>query len=281
MIRALNKPHYIFRPSQLVRRLAGGKPEVVSLPWGLSIGVNPAEDIGHALVTTGIYDLAVSEALWRLTDSDDVALDVGANIGYMSALLSARAARVVAFEPHPQLFERLSANVGRWRGNIEVRQLALSDESGEECLCIPNEFERNEGVAFVSGSAGAGRHIKVRAVRLADLKIENVGIAKIDVEGRELNVLRGAGRLIGQVRDVVFEEHGTHPTPATLYLQERGYQLFYLGRTMFGPTLTPIGHTPRTRDPFAPQSCLATLDAARALKRMRPRGWQVLRATSK
>lgn len=280
MIKLLNKPYYVFRPSQLVRRLAGGAPESVNLPWGPSIRVNPAEDIGHALATTGVYDLAVSEALWRLTEPGDVALDVGANIGYMSALLSARAARVVAFEPHPQLFERLSANVKGWKGDIEVHQLALSDESGEECLCIPDEFERNEGLAFISRSDGARRHIKVRAARLSDLKVDGVGIAKIDVEGRELNVLRGAGRLIGRIRDVVFEEHGTHPTPATLYLQERGYQLFYLARTMFGPTLTSVRHTPQARDPYAPQNCLATLDADRARKRMKPRGWRVLRAAS-
>ena len=280
MIRALNKPYYIFRPSQLVRRLAGRAPENIKLPWGARISINPNEDIGHALATTGVYDLTVSEVLWRLTEPDDVALDVGANIGYMSALLSARAARVVAFEPHPHLFERLSANVKGWKGNVEVHQLALSDESGEESLCIPDGFERNEGVAFVSHHAAVGRYIKVRAVRLADLNIDKVGIAKVDVEGRELNVLRGAGRLIGQVRDIVFEEHGTHPTPATLYLQERGYHLFYLGRKMFGPTLTPVQHTPRTRDCYAPQNCLATLDAGRAQERMKPRGWRVLKAAS-
>lgn len=276
MIRALNKPYYLFRPSQLVRRLAGGVPERVNLPWGPSIAINPAEDIGHALATTGVYDLTVSEALWRLTEPDDVALDVGANIGYMSALLSARAARVVSFEPHPQLFERLAANVSGWKGNVELHRLALSDEAGEVWLCIPEGFERNGGVAFISHSAGAGRSITVRAARLADLNVGGVGIAKIDVEGRELHVLRGAGSLVGQIRDIVFEEHGTHPTPTTVYLQERGYQLFYLGRKMFGPTLTPVRHAPRARDPYAPQNCLATLDAGRARERMEPRGWRVL-----
>jgi FkbM family methyltransferase len=275
----LNKPHYIFRPSQIVRRLIRRAPDTVNLPWGLPISINPNEDIGHSLATTGIYDLTVSEALWRLTDSSDVALDVGANIGYMSALLSVRAASVISFEPHPQLFERLSLNIQRWKANIEIHQLALSDRSGEALLSLSEAFERNEGVGSISYPSVTGRNIKVQTVKLSDLKIDNIRIAKIDVEGHELNVLRGAGPLVGQLRDIVFEEHGTIPTPTTQYLHARGYELFYVGRKMFGPSLISIQTSPKRRDPYAPQSLLATLDVARAQKRMKPLGWRVLKSS--
>ena len=61
-------------------------------------------------------DLAVSEALWRLLDPGALALDVGANIGFMTNLMAWRSGpcgRVLAFEPHPEVFRSLAENVER------------------------------------------------------------------------------------------------------------------------------------------------------------------------
>ena len=54
------------------------------------------------------FDLISCEAIWRLLDEGELALDVGANIGYMTSLMAARLGkngRVIAFEPHPVLFQ--------------------------------------------------------------------------------------------------------------------------------------------------------------------------------
>ena len=97
MIGPLSKPWYFHRPGQLLRRLWSGlvglpsAPVVVLLPWGVELEVDPRETIGRAIWTTGIYDLAVSETLFRLTRSGDLVVDAGANIGYMSGLLAVRA----------------------------------------------------------------------------------------------------------------------------------------------------------------------------------------------
>src|SRR5882724_1375106 len=106
----LNKPEYWFRPRQLCRKAffeLGYYTRTASawvyLPWGLRVAVNPHESIGKSLLTHGVYDLAVSETIWRLTEPGDSCLDVGANIGYMTSLLAVRAAesgKVFSFEPH-------------------------------------------------------------------------------------------------------------------------------------------------------------------------------------
>ena len=86
----LNRPEYIFRPAQVYKRLSHFKAkqtnqfENVSLPWGVNITVRPDEVIGRSLWSMGIYDLSVTETLWRLIDSGETAVDVGANIGYGS-----------------------------------------------------------------------------------------------------------------------------------------------------------------------------------------------------
>src|SRR5579872_6967542 len=96
--RLLNKPHYIYRPGQAIirlgRLLGGAKPagawEEAVLPWGLPIRYHPAEQIGNSIWRLGLYDLCVSETLWRLLDAGETALDVGANFGHMTSVMAVR-----------------------------------------------------------------------------------------------------------------------------------------------------------------------------------------------
>jgi len=113
----LNMPEYWFRPKQLFQKLlfAPGRHSSdasagVRLPWGIEMWVNPHETIGKSLLTCGVYELAISEFVWRLTAQGDRCLDSGADIGYMTSLLAAKtgpSGEVSSFEPHPQVFERL------------------------------------------------------------------------------------------------------------------------------------------------------------------------------
>ena len=68
----LNKPEYLFRPQQLLRRLLAlrtpglGRERTFPLPWGLPLTVDSQDTIGRAVWHLGLYDLLVSETLWRL-----------------------------------------------------------------------------------------------------------------------------------------------------------------------------------------------------------------------
>src|SRR5579863_10360378 len=117
---ALQRPEYIFRPSQIVRRLRWGfraaseRYSTVRLPWGLPIRVERTETLGESIGRLGVYQLPVCESILRLVDPDEAAIDAGANIGLMTSIIAVAVGpngRVISFEPHPQIFGELSLNV--------------------------------------------------------------------------------------------------------------------------------------------------------------------------
>ena len=297
--RYLNKPHYLFRPRQIFARIAyairGGRRHpgeiwTTSLPWGLELSFAPSEMIGSSIARTGVYDLVVSEALSRLTDRGDLAVDAGANIGYMSSILALRAGRpgrVLAFEPHPQVCDLLRRNVGRWPDDVlapvEVREVAVSDRNGHGWLRIDEGFPANMGsaqVALAASEEDEGRRIAL--VRLDDeLQGASVGVLKLDVEGHELHALQGAEAAIsdGRLRDVVFESHEGFPSPVTDLLGAAGYRVFALRQSLLGPELAEPGGS--GLQGWEPSSYLATLEPERAGTRFRPRGWTVLAKASR
>jgi FkbM family methyltransferase len=291
-VSVLNQPHFVFRPSQVLRRIGqklGGPPGAgqyhqSTLPWGLPIRYRPDEHIGEFIYHHGLYDLCVSEVLYRLADPGAVALDVGANIGQMSSVLAARSGpkgRVHAFEPHPEIHEELSANAALWKVNpraapVEAHRLALSDAAGIGHLSMSSSFDDNRGTASLVETAGA-RTFEVPLQRLDEVIAQDavVGVMKLDVEGHELGVLKGATKLLerGAIRDIVFEDYGDPPTLVMKLLRSCGYQIFNVESKFFGLEVTPTTERVRTHD--APPNYLATLDPERALGRLSQRGWAV------
>ena len=119
-MKRLWKPWYVWRPWQLVSRLdysirgpRAGYTEM-RIAWGMSILADARKTIGRSIRTTGIYDLAVSEILARVVRPGDTVVDAGANVGYMTLLTAIAAGpsgKVMAWEPHPELFGVLKRNV--------------------------------------------------------------------------------------------------------------------------------------------------------------------------
>jgi hypothetical protein len=104
-----------------------------------------------------------------------------------------------------------------------------------------------------------------------------VSVLKLDVEGHELAVLRGAGRALcdGAIRHIVFEEHAGPMAPSCRCLSARGFTVLKIDWATRGPLLAPLSAAMQ-RLHEAP-SYLATLDAPTALARCDGRGWQCLR----
>ena len=250
------------------------------MPWGCPIEIDVGETIGRSIWTAGVYDLAVVEVLFRLADPNLLAVDVGANIGAMSGALAARSGEVWAFEPHPEVFPRLSKNVARFAGQTafapcSVYQVALSDSDGEVCLETPEDFAGNRGTARVTTGCG----ITVPAARLdTRLQGRSVGIMKVDVEGHELSVFRGTeGSLdAGRIRHLVFEDHIGSDSPVGRLLIGHGYTLFEIGWRLGGPIIGALGSGTHRR--YEAPSYLATREPQAALARCRDRGWLCLRS---
>lgn len=296
-ILSIFKPEYFFNPTQFARRLVLGikAPTVGQVtartPWGWALGVHPGEDLGKSVLYLGVYDLVASEVIWRLTDPGETTLDLGANIGYMTGLLARRvgqSGRVVSFEAHPEIAEELRANVVRWRGLagdrvIRVHELAVSDREGTVFIEEPDEFATNRGIARVAEGSNAGpggsRVLTVPCGTLDSMvsDIGPIGLAKMDVEGHEAAVLRGAKKALScrQVRDWVFEHHPEYPSDVTHIFESNGYSIYRIYKSFIGPKLVSAS-SPVARSAWEPPNFLATCEPDRALKRLQVRGWKVL-----
>jgi FkbM family methyltransferase len=137
----------------------------------------------------------------------EVVVDVGADWGVYATRLSdlvGPTGRVHAFEPHPLSRERLEA-VTRSEPQVRVHGEALSDHEGTATLHVPVEDgEPVEALAGLSPRRGVqSQQVTVRTTTL-DAALgedaERVSFVKIDVEGHELAVLRGAERVLASAR---------------------------------------------------------------------------------
>jgi FkbM family methyltransferase len=297
LVRSLLKPQYVFRPVQLVRRVAwrsqrrGERTVTAPLAWGMPITCFAGDSIGLGIQQLGVFELTVSEALWRLAEPGETALDVGANVGQMTGLLSLRlgpSGRVIAFEPGAEVRDLLERNVAAWRAGwpvarTDVESAALSDHDGEGELLIPPYYEWNRGLASVAaGHAPAGgERRRIRLARLDSVVPDRVavGVMKVDVEGHERAVLQGAQALLAahRIRDIVYEDHGGYPTDVSRILESHGYHVFSLRSRLWGPRLEPADGT-TTAPAWESPNFVATLDPLRARTRLAPRGWRVLGA---
>lgn len=129
--------------------------------------------------------------------------DVGANYGSYTYPLSRQAGRVVAFEPIPECANALRA----WGAtNVDVVEAAISDREGSATLTIP---EIDGAEKLTQGSlevAGSGRDITVRTATLDSCHFSDLSFVKIDVEGHELAVIRGAGDTLRRCRPLLLIE---------------------------------------------------------------------------
>lgn len=292
----LLKPEFLFRPTQLLRRLRWkrrwcGKRGTAILPWGLPLEIDAAETIGMAISKVGVYDLMVAEALLRLADPGETALDIGANIGMNTgalALAVGAEGKVFAFEPHPSIHQGLQRTIGNWASpeygicNIELRAEAVSDTAGSAVLKVPRDFSQNIGIASLT-DAHFDKDIQTDDIEVPVISLDEafadladkIGVMKIDIEGHELAAFHGAERLlsVGCIRDIIFEEHEILPTAVSRLLEDHGYTIFLLRKDTLGPHIIP---TPCER-PHTLPNYLATLEPDRALLRFKKRGFASLK----
>ena len=172
----------------------------------------------------GTYEPAQTRLFQSRITAGATVLDVGANAGYytmLASMLVGPKGRVWAFEPHPENHEFLSRHVRlNDLTNVTVENAAVSNSNGTA------SFDFGTG----SGTGRLAEHgvLDVRTVRLDEFcrerKLEP-GFVKIDVEGAELEVLRGADEIIRSHHPVIFlSTHGAEVHSECLaWLSERSY----------------------------------------------------------
>lgn len=163
--------------------------------------------------------------------TNSVFYDVGANVGFFTLLTSniSKNGRVIAFEPFPSnlfyLKEHLSMNNVK---NVEIIESALSDSSG-----TTNFFIHGEGHGNITGDIYEFKEkpIKVPKNTIDELVAKNEipppDFVKIDVDGGELLVLKGANNTIGEYKPTLFIETHTEELlkECCNFLKEYNYNL--------------------------------------------------------
>lgn len=204
-------------------------------PEKLMLEVIPSDVIGMPIARFGVYEFALSQLIRAYLTTTDVFVDVGANIGYYSVIASnlvGPAGRVFAFEPSPRVRARLVRNItlNGMTNNVEVRSEAVSEECGIVRLVEPNGGG-NDGLAYVDLKATGGG-VEVTAVRLdgvPELRSRLPDLIKVDVEGGEAAVFRGASMLLREeaAPTILFESFDISRDAAIL--RQFGYDVFQPG----------------------------------------------------
>ncbi|MHC3472130.1 FkbM family methyltransferase [Streptomyces sp. 7R007] len=152
------------------------------------------------------------------------AVDVGGWYGPWTRRLAGRARRVVTVEPVPHLARLLAAGAP---ANVRVIQAAASDHAGTARLWLPSGDAGDRGVSSLVRRDIHTHAVDVRCVTLDELGLRDVGFVKIDVDGSELAVLRGATGLLTRDRPALFVELETRiqpVAPVVSHLSLLGYE---------------------------------------------------------
>ncbi|HYM73232.1 MAG TPA: FkbM family methyltransferase [Stellaceae bacterium] len=162
------------------------------------------------------------------------AIDAGANKGVYTYFIAKYARHTYAYEPNPKMFAILQRNVG---SRVTISSVALGDKTGQGVLRIPllDKGHSNQGASLSAVKVpGNFTAVAVETARIDDLGLSDIGFIKIDVEGFEDAVLRGARQTIARDRPVLLveieEKHTRRPIEDDIKkITALGYDGMFLG----------------------------------------------------
>jgi len=206
----------------------------------LQIEVTPREMINRAIFLYGTFEISETRLVQAFLQPGMTFLDVGAHIGYytlIAARLVGEAGRVHSFEPGKEMRTHLEANVARnGLHNVEIHPQALAEQTGEVGF-YPSKLASNQGISSIIAS-GDGRAAPVTVPSLslddfaASLGGRRIDFLKMDIEGAELQVIRGGQHLLGgtDAPPMIFEAHELAPVADAL--RPLGYRIRQLHYTL-------------------------------------------------
>ena len=210
----------------------------------------------HRSFAYGTWEPEVVGVITQNVRPGMVALDIGAHSGYYTLMLSklvGAKGRVIAFEPLPPNFRILQENVELNRAtNVQRQQQAVGERSGEGILIVPDPMD-----SLVAGpmiAADPRGIMRVPTVSLDDFLFEHgtsVDFVKMDVEGAEGDILRGARRtletfhpcMMVELHDMEKQEGRHHPVADLM--EEFGYEIRWLSE---------VGYTAHTFAQWKPKA---------------------------
>lgn len=183
---------------------------------------------------TVYYEPVTTLLACELARGADTFIDVGANIGFFSLVLSTSkpGLRVISFEPNPKNFQLLNANVHLNQfSNVTCEPLALSDISGTGALflspsdmsaSLEQDFEDTPGPVLKVSTATLDGYLAQRSP-------SGPVLIKVDVEGHEAAFFKGARQTISSLKpDIISEVTLRRDSVPLPFLHELGYHFYQI-----------------------------------------------------
>lgn len=180
---------------------------------------------------TLVNDQISSEIVTKLCGTDKVFIDVGSHIG---SIISA----VQSYNSHIEIIgiEAIPEKVMRLRKafpSVQIYECAVGDSEGEVCFYINT---RKSGYSSLGKKTDNIPNNDIKEIKVQLKTLDNlippdkkIGVIKIDTEGAELGVLRGASKLISKNRPIIMFESG--PNDNNLGYTKEDIYMFFLRST--------------------------------------------------
>lgn len=188
----------------------------------------------------GFYENKI-EDIKKHIRPNSVCLDIGANFGYYSILMSGLCKRVFSFEPEPYNFNLLQANITQNQcHNVIPQCMAVGNDNtimdmylSKECTGMhrlyPSKYTTDETIRVI-----------VRRLDDSTLLGEDISFVKIDVEGSEFGVLKGMEKILDKDLTIYMEfveegqrEYGSDPKEVLGFLESKGFNIEKDGRNIW------------------------------------------------
>jgi FkbM family methyltransferase len=235
----------IYQIVHTARALTGRTDRQVVRRGGIAYDLDLAQGIDFAIYL-GIYERGTRAALRKLVKRDSLVLDIGANIGAHTLALAdlvGPVGRVLAFEPTDYAFTKLSRNLAlnpELARRVDAQHCFLT---GVDADPVPSAIYSSWPLAHEPGlhAKHLGREMKTEKAQarsvdsvLAEFADRPVSLVKLDVDGFECDVLKGAAKLLNDARPIfvmelapyVLEERGASLGELLSFFMRPGYRFY-------------------------------------------------------
>jgi FkbM family methyltransferase len=196
---------------------------------------------GHRRYALGTYEPQISQLIQKHLKPNQVALDIGANIGYFSLLMAKQVGlkgTVVAFEPIPSVYNSLYQNLSLNHClQVKAEQKAVADKVGEANM----HFDEASPLSFLSKLDNMG-NLTVPVITIDDYlktqSLTDLNFVKIDVEGAEDRVIAGMLQSLQNFKPTVLVEIHSNSGEESFSLnrlQQLDYKLFLVSESSLTP----------------------------------------------
>jgi FkbM family methyltransferase len=198
--------------------------------------------VSRSLAVYGEYVVAEADVFRQIVKPGMTVVEIGANIGSHSVMLARACAPglLLAFEPQQRVFQLLTANlVGNHVPNARVFPEALGASHSMIDMREPDYARRGNFGSFslTKGPATGDRIMRVRVSPLDSWELDACHFMKIDVEGLECDVIKGATHTIKRHRPIIYTENDRADQQGALIdlLTALDYTLYWHIAPLFRP----------------------------------------------